>query len=111
MSTWTDVEDKVSRLVGKLPALTKGVGAAADLVSARRAYTMAGPAAVADRLKALKASIEAESEKLIADIDRVEKQDVPAAFAKGRTLLTSMGQDVASLEAELAQLTNLPLGS
>lgn len=104
MATWAEIEAKVT-------ALTKGVGAAADLVAARREYKMAGPAAVADRLKALKQTIEAESDKLLGEIEGIASQKVPGAFAKGRQFLAGMQQDVDNLEAELSQLTNLPLGN
>lgn len=72
---------------------------------------MAGPAAVADRLKALKKTIEAESDKLLTEIEGIASKQVPDAFSKGRAFLSNMQQDVDNLSAELAQLTNLPLGS
>lgn len=104
MATWAELEAKVQ-------ALTKGVGAAADLVEARRRYHMAGPAAVADRLKALKKKIEDQSDALLAKIETMDATAVPNAFAKGEAFLSGMKSDVDNLEAELSQLTNLPLGS
>lgn len=104
--TWADLQAKVDRLLGA-PELKRDIERrTTEVIGLRR---MAKPSFVADRLKALKAFIESESDKLLTEIEAAASTAVPSAFAKGRAFLDAQKADLAGLEAELATLTNLPL--
>ena len=63
---------------------------------------------LADRIKSTKQMLEAEADKLHAELDGIDK-DSPAAFARGMKFIANQKAEVAGISATLAQLTNLPL--
>lgn len=107
--TWADLQAKVDQLLGA-PELKRDIERRTNEVIGQRYRIVARPSAVADRLKQLKADIEAKSDALMAEIEGVASTAVPNAFAKGKAFLDGLQADVKGLEDELSQLTNLPLG-
>ena len=64
--------------------------------------------AVAERIKDTKAKLEAEADKLASRLDDLDKK-APAAFDRGHSFLDAQHADLTAMEAELRQLSNLPL--
>ena len=63
---------------------------------------------LAERIKATKQKLEAEADKLHAELDGIDK-DAPVAFDRGKQFIANQKAEVAGISATLAQLTNLPL--
>lgn len=78
-----------------------------EVVEINRA--MAKPSYAAERLRKLRDTIEAETDMFVAEVDAVEKNEVPEAFGQARSYLGLQRADLGELKAELKQLTNLPL--
>ncbi len=113
---WQALERKVDSMLDPLQqdlrARTERISAAIPIAKAIvDGRKMAKPSFAAERIKALKAAIEAETDKLINEIESVAKNEVPQAFAQGRAALKSQRDDLEALKSELATLTNLPLDS
>lgn len=65
---------------------------------------------IAERIKQTKSSLEAEADKLAAQLDEIDKV-APSAFANGTAYIGQLKTDVHTMDSELRQLSNLPLDS
>lgn len=63
---------------------------------------------VAERIKRTKASLESEADKLMAKLDGVDKK-APDAFSRGHAVIDQQSSDIDTMDAELRQLSNIPL--
>ena len=64
--------------------------------------------AVAQRIRQTKLGLELEADRLAAKLDELDKK-APAAFERGHSIISQHNADVDAMDAELRQLSNLPL--
>lgn len=64
---------------------------------------------VAQRIAKTKQTLEAEADKLLTRLDGIDRQ-APEAFARSNAILDQHKTDLDSMESELRQLSNVPLG-
>jgi hypothetical protein len=63
-------------------------------------------AAIADRIKSKKAAHDAKADEWAQRLDAIEQRE-PQAFAAGDAVLAEREQDLAVMESEMRQLSNL----
>jgi hypothetical protein len=64
---------------------------------------------IALRIAKTKESLDAEADKLSARLDEIDRK-APEAFTRGKAVIDQHSADLDAMEAELRQLSNVPLG-
>src|SRR5690242_13305131 len=81
----------------------------ADIARGIQDLKMGKLASVAQRIAETRKKLESEADKLAGRLDDMDKK-APEAFNRAHTILDSHNADIDDMDAELRQLSNIPLG-